>query len=223
MLTPVLHSLIVAFVSTFIAFIIMLPLSYYFTNRTSRFQLITEVIILLPLVLPPTVVGLILLSLFGKNDLIGAFLWNNFNFSFIFTLAGAIIATTIIILPIMYQGLKSAFLSIDYDLVWAAKTLSANTRTIFIKIILPNCWQPILAGILLSFCRAMGEFGASLMIAGYIEGKTDTIASSIFFMVQQGDMLTAIYLGLINVVIGIIALLIIHILTVRQTNLTRGM
>lgn len=73
MLTPVLHSLIVAFVSTFIAFIIMLPLSYYFTNRKSRFQLITEVIILLPLVLPPTVVGLILLSLFGKNDLIGAF------------------------------------------------------------------------------------------------------------------------------------------------------
>ncbi|EUJ46015.1 molybdate ABC transporter permease subunit [Paenilisteria rocourtiae] len=223
MLTPVLHSLIVAFVSTFIAFIIMLPLSYYFTNRKSRFQLITEVIILLPLVLPPTVVGLILLSLFGKNDLIGAFLWNNFNFSFIFTLAGAIIATTIIILPIMYQGLKSAFLSIDHDLVWAAKTLSANARTIFIKIILPNCWQPILAGILLSFCRAMGEFGASLMIAGYIEGKTDTIASSIFFMVQQGDMLTAIYLGLINAVIGIIALLVIHILTVRQTNLTRGM
>ncbi|WP_430535730.1 molybdenum ABC transporter permease [Listeria rocourtiae] len=223
MLTPVLHSLIVALASTILAFLTMLPLSYYFANRKSRFQLIIEIIILLPLVLPPTVVGLILLNLFGKNDLIGAFLWSNFNYSFIFTLAGAIIATTIIILPIMYQGLKSAFLSIDHDLVWAAQTLSANARTIFVKIILPNCWQPILAGILLSFCRAMGEFGASLMVAGYVEGKTDTIASSIYFMVQQGDMRTAIYLGLINVIIGIIALMVIHILTVRQTNLTRGM
>ncbi|MBC1459250.1 molybdate ABC transporter permease subunit [Listeria newyorkensis] len=223
MLTPVLHSLIIAFASTLLAFLTMLPLSYYFANRKSRFQLIIEIIILLPLVLPPTVVGLILLNLFGKNDLLGAFLWDNFNYSFIFTLAGAVIATTIIILPIMYQGLKSAFLSIDHDLVWAAQILSANARTIFLKIILPNCWQPILAGILLSFCRAMGEFGASLMVAGYIEGKTNTIASSIYFMVQQGDMRTAIYLGLINVIIGIFALMIIHILTVRQTNLTRGM
>lgn len=223
MLTPVLHSLIVAIVSTFLALLSMLPLSYYFANHKSKFQLAIEIIILLPLVLPPTVVGLILLGLFGKNDLLGAFLWNNFNYSFIFTLAGAIIATTIIILPIMYQGLKSAFLSIDHDLVWAAQTLSATTRTIFFKVILPNCWQPILAGILLSFCRAMGEFGASLMVAGYIEGKTNTIASSIYFMVQQGDMRTAIYLGIINVIIGVFALMVIHILTVRQTNLMRGM
>ncbi|SQC65022.1 Molybdenum transport system permease protein modB [Listeria fleischmannii subsp. fleischmannii] len=80
-----------------------------------------------------------------------------------------------------------------------------------------------LAGILLSFCRAMGEFGATLMVAGYIEGKTDTIASSIYFMVQQGNVKIAVYLGLFNLLIGVIVLLIIHVLTVRQSNLMRGM
>lgn len=223
MFTPVWHSIFVAIISTIIAFFAMLPLSYYFAGRKSKIQLPVETIILLPLVLPPTVVGLILLSLFGKNNPFGGFIWNQFHFSFIFSLAGAIIATVIIILPIMYQGLKAAFLSIDHELVWAAETLSANRSQIFRKVILPNCWQPILAGILLSFCRAMGEFGATLMVAGYIEGKTDTIASSIYFMVQQGNVKIAVYLGLFNLLIGVIALLIIHVLTVRQSNLMRGM
>ncbi|EHC6164176.1 molybdenum ABC transporter permease [Listeria monocytogenes] len=223
MFTSVWHTLLVATISTFLAFMTMLPLSYYFAGRKSRFQLPVEILILLPLVLPPTVVGLVLLNILGRNDFIGGVLWDTFDFSFIFSLSGAIVATTIIILPIMYQGLKSAFLSIDHELVWAAETLSANKKQIFTKIILPNCWQPILAGVLLSFCRAMGEFGASLMVAGYIEGKTDTIASSIYFMVQQGNMRTAIYLGLINVIIGVFALLVIHVLTIRQSNLTRGM
>ncbi|WP_099223150.1 molybdate ABC transporter permease subunit [Listeria costaricensis] len=221
MFTSVWHSVLVALVSTFLALIVMLPVSYYFANRKSRLQLPVETLILLPLVLPPTVVGLILLNIFGKNDWLGGFIWQTFDFSFIFTLAGAVIATTIIILPIMYQGLKAAFLSIDHDLVSAAETLSASSSQIFLHVIIPNCWQPILAGLLLSFCRAMGEFGATLMVAGYIEGKTDTIASSIYFMVQQGEMKTAIYLGIINVVIGVFALLIIHLLTVRQNQLLR--
>ncbi|EUJ33050.1 putative molybdenum ABC transporter permease [Listeria floridensis FSL S10-1187] len=223
MFTPVWHSILIAVVSTTIAFLAMLPLSYYFARAKSKFQLPVETLILLPLVLPPTVVGLILLSIFGKNNWFGGFIFNTFHFSFIFSLAGAIIATTIIILPIMYQGLKAAFLSIDHELVWAAETLSATSSQIFRKVILPNCWQPILAGILLSFCRAMGEFGATLMVAGYIEGKTDTIASGIYFMVQQGNMKAAFYLGLFNLLIGVAALFIIHVLTVRQSQLMRGM
>ncbi|WP_163652452.1 molybdenum ABC transporter permease [Listeria sp. PSOL-1] len=223
MFIPVLHSLIVAILSTFFSFLLMLPVSYYFARKKSTLQLPIEIIILLPLVLPPTVVGFILLAILGKNQWFGSFIWETFDFSFIFSLAGATVATTIIILPIMYQGLKAAFLSIDHELIWAAETLSASSRQIFIKVILPNCWQPILAGILLSFCRAMGEFGASLMVAGYIEGKTDTIASSIYFMVQQGDIKVAFYLGILNGLIGIIALLLIHILTIRQRNLMRGM
>ncbi|WP_088808662.1 MULTISPECIES: molybdenum ABC transporter permease [Listeria] len=223
MFTPVWHSIFVAVISTTIAFFAMLPLSYYFAKRKSKIQLPVETLILLPLVLPPTVVGLILLSIFGKNNPFGGMIWDTFHFSFIFSLAGAIVATVIIILPIMYQGLKAAFLSIDHELVWAAETLSASSGQIFRKVILPNCWQPILAGILLSFCRAMGEFGATLMVAGYIEGKTDTIASSIYFMVQQGNMKLAFYLGLLNLLIGVVALMIIHVLTVRQSNLMRGM
>ncbi|WP_239256464.1 molybdate ABC transporter permease subunit [Listeria ilorinensis] len=221
MFTSVWHSVLVAITSTFFALIVMLPVSYYFANRKSRLQLPVETLILLPLVLPPTVVGLILLTILGKNDWLGSFIWQTFDFSFIFTLAGAVIATTIIILPIMYQGLKAAFLSIDHDLVAAAETLSASPKQIFLHVIIPNCWQPILAGLLLSFCRAMGEFGATLMVAGYIEEKTDTIASSIYFMVQQGDMQTAIFLGILNVAIGVFALLIIHLLTVRQSQLLR--
>ncbi len=109
MFTSVWHTLLVATISTFLAFMTMLPLSYYFAGRKSRFQLPVEILILLPLVLPPTVVGLVLLNVLGRNDFIGGVLWDTFDFSFIFSLSGAIVATTIIILPIMYQGLKSAF------------------------------------------------------------------------------------------------------------------
>lgn len=215
MLSPIIHSLIVALSSTIIAFFLMLPVSYAGAFLHYRGKWLVETLLLLPLVLPPTIVGLYLLMLFGKYGVFGKLL-ATFNFSIIFTLPGAIIATTIVVLPIVYQGLKAALQSVPSNLTEAATTLSANSREILFRIILPNCWTSLIATILLAFCRGLGEFGASLMVAGYIPGTTDTIANSIYFAVQNGDNERALLLSLINIAFGFLVLAVIYLLTARR-------
>lgn len=210
---PIVHSLIVSLTSVVCALIITTPISYYFVNKKTSFKLVIETLIMMPMVLPPTVIGLLLLTGLGKNSLLGGYLFEKFNFSFIFSLSGAVLATTIVILPILYQSLKSSFNSVDQSLVDVARTLSASRLQIFFRVVLPNCWPILVSGILLGFCRALGEFGATLMVAGYIEGKTDTVSTSIYFLIQDGRMNEAMIFGLINILIGIVALLIIHFLS----------
>ncbi|WP_215660860.1 molybdate ABC transporter permease subunit [Secundilactobacillus kimchicus] len=209
---PIIHSMTIATCATIIAFFIALPISFSLSNKRGIYKTIVEIVITLPMVLPPTVIGLVLLNTLGRNSGLGAFLWDRFNFSVIFTLTGAVIATTIVVLPIMYQGVKSAFLTIDQSLIDVAKTLSATPLQRFFRIILPNCWPVMLSGILLSFCRALGEFGATLMVAGYIQNKTDTISTSIYFLIQDGRTQMAVYLAVVNLFIGLVALLVIQLL-----------
>ncbi|AYG01537.1 molybdate ABC transporter permease subunit [Lactococcus allomyrinae] len=212
MLTPIIHSIIVSILATIIAFLVMLPLSYMGVFKSYRGKWLIESLLLMPLVLPPTVVGLYLLMAFGRYGWLGKFL-ALFNFSIIFNLSGAVIASVVVILPIIYQGLKGALASVPKSIIEVAATLSANPREILFRVILPNCWPSLIATLLLAFCRALGEFGASLMVAGYIQGKTDTIANSIYFAVQQGDTHRALMLSLINVAFGFIILAIIYLLT----------
>ncbi|MBO0450417.1 molybdate ABC transporter permease subunit [Enterococcus sp. MJM12] len=215
MLSPLLHSLIVATVATIIAFLIALPFAYWDVYYPYRGKKIVEIIFLLPLVLPPTIVGFYLLQLFGRYGVLGQLL-EQVNFSLIFTLQGATLATVIVILPLIFQGLKGAFAAVPKNLIAVAKTLSANRREVLWRVILPNCWHSLVASIILAFCRGLGEFGASLMVAGFIEGKTDTLATAIYFAVQQGNQNLAYTLSFINVVIGIILLLFIQLLTYYQ-------
>jgi len=193
----------------------MLPLAYLGAFKRYAGKWLVESLLLMPLVLPPTVVGLYLLQLFGHYGLFGQAL-NLFNTTIIFNLSGAVIASTIIILPLVYQGLKAAMLAVPRSLIDVAASLSANPREVLFRVILPNCWPAVLASVLLSFSRALGEFGASLMVAGYIPGKTDTIANSIYFAVQNGDNGRALQLSLINVLFGFLVLAIIYILTNRR-------
>ncbi|MFC6169475.1 molybdate ABC transporter permease subunit [Loigolactobacillus jiayinensis] len=209
---PIIHSLIIAISATLITFLVALPVAYFLIRRHTHFGWVLESLLLLPLVLPPTVVGLFLLQLFGKFGFGGRFLALFHNYSLIFTLSGAVLATIIVVLPIMYQALKAALLSVDSNLIEAATVMGATPFETLRLVVIPNAYQGLIIGLLLTFCRGLGEFGASLMVAGYIEGKTDTIATSIYFSIQGGDTSTALLLSGVNILIGVCALLLIHLL-----------
>ncbi|MCH4169978.1 MAG: molybdate ABC transporter permease subunit [Lactobacillus sp.] len=209
---PILHSLVIALVATTLTFLVTLPIVYLLIQHPIKLNWAIESLLLLPLVLPPTVVGLFLLQLFGKYGIMGRFLALFNNYSLVFTLAGATVATIIVVLPIMYQSIKAAILGVDRHLVEAAEVIGATQFEVLRYVILPNAYNGIIIGLLLTFCRGLGEFGASLMVAGYIQGKTDTIATAIYFAIQAGDNNTAIYLSVVDILIGVTALLFIQFL-----------
>lgn len=188
MLSPILLSLKIAFIATIISFIIGIGFAYLLNKRNVPGKNIWETFILLPMVLPPSVMGYILLISFGKRGLIGSFLLENFNFQIVFTWIGAVIAATIVSLPLMYQSVKSAFLNIDPIYENAAKTLGSNSTRIFFTVTIPLAWPGIISGTVLAFARAIGEFGATLMIAGNIPGRTQTMPTAIYFAVESGNM-----------------------------------
>lgn len=190
-LSPIIISLKIAVVSTFITLIIGVLLSRVLTKSDFKGKNIIEVIFLLPMVLPPSVVGYGLLILIGKRGILGKFLYDIFGVRLIFTWVAACIAATIVSLPLMYQSCKSAFLKIEPDLEMAAASLGANRRNVFFKISLPLALPGIISGTVLSFARSLGEFGATLMVAGNIPGKTQNIPLAIYFAVEMGDTKTA--------------------------------
>ena len=207
LLIPIFHSLIVASLATLFSFVLMLPLAYLSVFKTYRGQTLVEILLLLPLVLPPTIVGLYLIQVFGKYGCL-SFLGNHL----IFSLSGAVLATTVITLPLVFQGLKAGFSGVPQELIDVALVYGANRFQILLDVIFPCSWTMILVSILLAFCRALGEFGASLMVAGYIPGKTDTLSNAIYFAVQNSENNKAMLLAAINLIIGIIVLALILLL-----------
>lgn len=187
---PVFLSLRVAVVALLIVILVGLPLSRIMARREFFGKDIIEATVTLPLVLPPSVVGYGLLVLIGKNSPLGR-LFSDMGISLIFTWWAAVLASTVVSLPLMYQSAKAAFASVDLNYEKAARTLGANELRIFFTITLPLAWPGIIAGLVLSFARALGEFGATLMVAGNIPGQTQTIPLAIYFAVQSGDNATA--------------------------------
>ena len=159
-------------------------------RKIKRFRGITDGILILPMVLPPTVLGFFLLVILGKNSIMGRFL-NIFNVNIIFSWAATVIAATVVAFPLMYRSTLSAFDDIDENIIYAAKTLRMNDLKIFWQIIFPNSLSGIMSGTILGFARALGEFGATMMIAGNIKGETQTIPIAIYSAVQGGDKATA--------------------------------
>lgn len=196
--TPILISLKVAFISTIFTLGIGVVLAWVFTKYPFKGKDFFEGLIILPMVLPPSVTGYTLLMLFGKRGIFGEFLYNIFGVSLIFTWKAACVASFVVSLPLMYQSCKAAFTNIDKSLEKAARTLGADEKLIFFKIGIPMAAPGIISGTILSFTRALGEFGATLMIAGNIPGKTQTIPIAIYFAVDSGDTRTA------NILVGIV-------------------
>ena len=182
---PLIITLKTAAVATLITFFAGIFMAY-FVVKLKRGKTFVDAVIMLPMVLPPTVVGFFLLLFLGKRSAIGKFLLQ-FDINFVFTWKAAVIAAVVVSLPLMYRTTRGAFEQLDPNIIYAARTLGVSEWKIFWRILLPNAKQGILAGIVLSFTRAMGEFGATIMFAGNVPGKTQTMSTAIYAAVQAND------------------------------------
>jgi molybdate transport system permease protein len=187
MLEPILLSLKVAIAAVAVDFFVGLGIARTMARKEFTGKNAVESLIILPMVLPPTVLGYGLLILLGKRGPVGHFLLEFFDIQLVFTWWAAVIASAVVSFPLMYQSAKAAFAGVDISLEQAARTLGSKELRIFLTITLPLAWPGILAGLVLSFARALGEFGATLMVAGNIPGKTQTIPLAIYFAVESGD------------------------------------
>lgn len=209
------NSLIIAFfgiaITTFLTFFIIF-ISEYFSSKIKN---IIEIIITLPLFIPPSVSGYFILSVFGIQGMIGKFFYNYFGIRFTFTIYGAILAGVIVSLPIVYQSIKLAISSIEKEYIEEAQILGVNNYHLFIDIIFPMSKKGILAGIILGMGRILGEFGATLMVAGNIPNKTQTLPLAIYSAVESGDDKKAMFLVLIMLWISILIMFVYNLLKKR--------
>ncbi|MDD3653372.1 MAG: molybdate ABC transporter permease subunit [Desulfotomaculaceae bacterium] len=187
---PLILSIRVAIIATVVVTCLGVPLTRLMARREFWGKDFLEAAITLPMVLPPSVVGYGLLMLIGKNGLLGKTL-AELGLTLVFTWYAAVIASTVVAFPLMYQSAKAAFKSVDVNLEKAARTLGASEMRIFFTVTLPLAWPGILAGLVLTFARALGEFGATLMVAGNIPGQTQTIPTAIYFAVESGKNVMA--------------------------------
>jgi molybdate transport system permease protein len=166
-----------------------------------------DTILTLPMVMPPTVLGYYLLVMMGRRSWLGAWLYDHFGINLIFTWQGAVIAAAIVAFPLVFKPARAAFEAVDAQLEDAARVLGVPNISIFFRITLPLAWRGILAGVLLAFARALGEFGATLMVAGSIPGKTQTLSIAVYEAVQAGQDDVANTLVLITSAVCIVVLL----------------
>jgi len=203
---PLWLSLRTAGISTVVVFLTGVFFAYIIARHTFIGKNVVDAIFLLPLVLPPTVVGFGLLYLFGKNGIIGKWLIQLFDFQIVFTWYGALLASMVVSFPLMYQSATAAFQQYDRNLENAALTMGKSKWQVFWTISFPLAWPGLLAGVVLAFARGLGEFGATLMLAGYIPNATDTIPMAIYFAVESGKMDVAKFWVIIIIILGFLAI-----------------
>lgn len=195
---PLYISLRAALLSSAIVFVLGTVVARLCYTMKGRGATIVETILTLPLVLPPTVLGFFLLVLFGRNGPLGVLLARMGLRGVIFSWQATVIAATVVSFPLMYRSARGAFRQIDQELLWAGRTLGMSEWKIFVHVMIPEAWPGLMAGLALSFSRSLGEFGATLMIAGNIPGRTQTMPMAIYFVTAGGDMRTAwIWVGII--------------------------
>ena len=214
---PLLLSLRVAAVATALALVLGVALGWLLARRRFPGATLLEALCMLPLVLPPTVVGYGILVLMGRNGAVGGWLREHFNYTLIFNWHGAVVASALVALPLVLKSASSAFAQVDRTLEAAAFTLRQSRGSTFVRVTLPLAWPGILAGTVLAYARAMGEFGASLMVAGSIPGQTQTLSMAIYDAVQAGQDDTAAALVIvISVTSVVVVALSIRFLERRQ-------
>jgi molybdate transport system permease protein len=203
--SPLLISLATSLVATVVTLVAGLAAAAWRQNRAGAGAALIDGIFILPLVLPPTVVGFLLLLLFGRNGPLGNLLLQ-FGASVVFSWPATVIAATVVAFPLMYITARAALEQVDPHLLQAARTLGASEARIFREVALPLAWPGVLAGTILSFARALGEFGATLMLAGNIPGKTETIPIAIYFAVEADEIQRAMAWCAVDVSISIVLL-----------------
>ena len=209
-LYPLFNSLRIAAISSVIVFFIGIAAAYYIAKTPRFIKGVLDVLFTLPLVLPPTVVGYLLLLIFGPKRAVGSFFLEQFNVRLTMQWWSAIFAVTVVVFPLMYRTARGAFERFDENLADAGRTLGLSNTYIFWRIRLPYCKQGIIAGVVLSFARALGEYGATSMIAGYTPGKTATVSTAVYQLWRTGNDESALRWVLINIAISAFVLLILN-------------
>ena len=215
-LYPLWNSLRIAGISTAIIFFVGILAAYYIAKAPRTVKGVLDVLLTLPLVLPPTVVGFLLLRVLGPRRPVGAFFLEHFDVRLTMTWWSAIFATMVVIFPLMYRTCRGAFESFDETLASAGKTLGLSNAYIFWRIRMPSCRPGILAGTVLSFARALGEYGATSMIAGYTPGRTATISTTVYQLWRTNDDALAFRWVLVNAAISFAVLLMVNLVEKRQ-------
>ena len=215
-LYPLWNSLRIAGISTAVIFFVGIPAAYYIAKAPRIVKGILDVILTLPLVLPPTVVGYLLLRLLGPRRPVGAFFLEHFGLRLTMTWWSAVFATAAVIFPLMYRTCRGAFESFDESLAACGKTLGLSGAYIFWRIRMPCCRPGILAGTVLAFARALGEYGATSMIAGYTPGRTATISTAVYQLWRTNDDALAFRWVMVNIAISFAVLLIVNLMEKRE-------
>lgn len=206
--SPLTLSLKVASCATLVSLTAGLALGWIFARWKFPGRTVLEAVCMLPLVLPPTVVGYAILVLAGRRSPLGAWLREHFDYSIIFSWHGAVVASAVVALPLVLKSASAAFAGVDRSLEAAASTLRQSPLSVFLRVTLPLAWPGILAGTLLAFARAIGEFGASLMVAGSIPQQTQTLSMAIYDASQSGQDDLALLLVLITSALSITVLVL---------------
>lgn len=204
--SPLFISLKTGIVATFISFFLGIYAARKVVKTTPGKKAVIDGILTLPMVLPPTVVGFFLLLIFSKRRPFGIFLYETFDIKVVQSWLGCIIAATVIAFPLMYRNARAAFEQLDVNLIYAGRTLGMSDIRIFWKVVIPSAGPGIASGTILTFARALGEYGATSMLAGNIPGKTGTISQKIAMVIQDGDYATA---GVWVAIVMLIAFLVI--------------
>ena len=212
---PLFNSLRIAAVSSVLVFFTGICAAYYAARLPRAVKGILDVILTLPMVLPPTVCGYFLLLVFGVKRPVGAFLLR-YGIKFVMTWYGGILAAAVVSFPLMYRTVRGAFESFDENLAWSGQTLGLSDAYIFWRIRLPACRQGILAGTVLAFARALGEYGATSMLIGYTPGRTATISTTVYQLWRTNDERGAFFWVMVNLAISTVVLRTVNMLETRQ-------
>ena len=213
---PLWNSLRIALISCAAVFFLGIFAAYYIAKLPRTVKGVLDVVLTLPMVLPPTVVGYFLLLLFGAKRPLGIFFMEHFGVKLVMNWYSAIFASIVVAFPLMYRTARGAFESFDETLAWSAQTLGQSNAWIFWRVRMPCCRQGILAGTVLAFARALGEYGATSMIAGYTPGKTATIATTVYQLWRTNDEAGAMRWVLVDIVISAVVLLAVNLLEKKQ-------
>lgn len=215
---PLLNSLRIAGISTSIIFFAGLAAAYYIAKTPPAVKGLLDVALTLPLVLPPTVIGYLLLRLLGPNRFFGAWFLDAFGTRLTMTWWSAVFATAVVIFPLMYRTARGAFEAFDETLAYSGQSMGLSDTYIFWRIRMPCCRPGILAGTVLAFARALGEYGATSMVAGYIPGTTATVSTTVYQLWRTNDDALAFRWVMINLAISFVVLLAVNLIEKNGTT-----
>jgi molybdate transport system permease protein len=219
---PLVNSIRIAFLSTAGVFFLGILAAWYIAKAPRLVKGVLDCVLTLPMVLPPTVVGFFLLQATGPRSPFGGWLLSAFNYRLVMTWQAAILATAIVTFPLMYRTARGAFEAFDKTLIYSGQTLGLSDPWIFWRVVMPGCKAGIIAGVVLAFARALGEYGATTMVTGYIPGRTATISTTVYQLWREGNDSLAYRWVAVNLVISFVVLAAVNLFEKQYKVRGRG-